>query len=164
MFEADKLAGISFPDRGEVGFGTVGSGPALMEVVRRKSDSRRGRKRRRMTLQGVVWISLRSDDEVCFVDGRLLVGKFTVDSAGYRCERKHCSLYKKNSQCKRFGRMLETKQCLARQLGVFRCWSMTNLFLTTQYWVTDQKNYTTPMGMKLIRSNHLDSKLAFAGA
>lgn len=33
----------------------MGSGPALMEVVKRKSDSRRRRARRCMTSQGCMW-------------------------------------------------------------------------------------------------------------
>ena len=59
--------------------------------------------------------------------------------------------------------MLETKQCLARHTEVSHCLSMANLFLITQYWVTDQKDYATPMDVKIILSNHLNPILASTG-
>ena len=64
-------------------------------------------------------------------------------------ERKDCSLCKKKRQCKTFRRMLGIKQCLTRHLGLFHYLSMTNLFLTTQYWAIDQKDYAILISVKI---------------
>ena len=52
--EFDGVVGTSFAERDVSEIRKVGSAPALMEAVRRMTDSRKGRKRRCMISQG--WI------------------------------------------------------------------------------------------------------------
>ena len=64
--EFDGVVGTSFAERDVFEIGKVGSGPALMEAVRRMTDSKRGRKRRCMISQGGCGFSWWGDLEVCF--------------------------------------------------------------------------------------------------
>ena len=66
--------GISSTERAESGFDDLGSGPALMEVVRRIEDSRRSA-RRWIIRRGVCGIGWWGGGDVYFIDGSSLVDK-----------------------------------------------------------------------------------------